>query len=106
MGVALVTPFDFRAPSPTMSYCRCPMAELLKIALIVSLVGLNAFFVATEYALLSVRRTRLEQLANEGDSRAKLVLSLLSDMVSLFAGTQLGITVISLMMGWIGESFM
>ena len=82
------------------------MAELLKIALIVSLVGLNAFFVATEYALLSVRRTRLEQLANEGDSRAKLVLSLLSDMVALFAGTQLGITVISLMMGWIGESFM
>src|ERR1700691_832703 len=82
------------------------MAGILQGFLIVGLVACNAFFVATEYALLSVRRTRLEQLANEGSQRAKLVLSLLSDMVALFAGTQLGITVVSLMMGWIGESVM
>jgi len=82
------------------------MAGILKGILIVGLVACNAFFVATEYALLSVRRTRLEQLSNEGNQSAKLVLSLLSDMVALFAGTQLGITVVSLMMGWIGESVM
>jgi CBS domain containing-hemolysin-like protein len=78
----------------------------LKISLIIALVLVNAFFVATEYALLSVRRTRVEQLANEGSSQAKLVLTLLSDMVALFSGTQLGITVISLLMGWLGESIM
>ncbi len=82
------------------------MFALLKASLIIGLVALNAFFVATEYALLSVRRTRLEQLSNEGNSRAKLVLTLLSDMVALFSGTQLGITVISLLMGWMGEAIM
>jgi putative hemolysin len=79
------------------------MLVLLKTSLIIGLVALNAFFVSTEYALLSVRRTRLEQLSNEGVPRAKLVLSLLSDMVELFSGTQLGVTVISLLMGWLGE---
>ena len=82
------------------------MIALLKASLITGLVALNAFFVATEYALLSVRRTRMEQLSNEGNSQAKLVLSLLSDMVALFSGTQLGITVISLLMGWMGEAIM
>ena len=74
--------------------------------MITGLVALNAFFVATEYALLSVRRTRLEQLSNEGNSQANLVLTLLSDMVELFSATQLGITVISLLMGWMGEAIM
>ena len=82
------------------------MFALLKAFLIIGLVALNAFFVATEYALLSVRRTRLEQLCNEGVSQAKLVLSLLSDMVALFSGTQLGSTVVSLLMGWLGERIM
>jgi len=82
------------------------MIALLKASLIIGLVTLNAFFVATEYSLLSVRRTRLEQLSNEGNSQAKLVLTLLSDMVALFSGTQLGITVISLLMGWMGEAIM
>ena len=53
------------------------MISLAKSLLITGLVALNAFFVATEYALLSVRRTRLEQLSNEGNSQAKLVLTLL-----------------------------
>ena len=82
------------------------MFALLKASLIAGLVAVNAFFVATEYALLSVRRTRLEQLSNEGSLPAKLVLSLLSDMVALFSGTQLGVTVISLLMGWMGERIM
>jgi len=49
------------------------MTIILRLLLIVTLVALNAFFVAAEYALLSVRRTRIEQLAREGDSRARLV---------------------------------
>lgn len=79
---------------------------LLKALLIVGLVALNAFFVAAEYALLSVRRTRLEELAKGGKARARMVLSLLSNMRLLFSGLQLGITVASLLMGWLGESIM
>ena len=79
------------------------MVTFSKIILIAALVALNAFFVASEYALLSVRRTRLEQLTQEGDARARLLQSLLSDVGLLFSGTQLGITVASLLMGWLGE---
>src|SRR5208337_389228 len=60
---------------------------LLRGLLILGLVGLNAFFAATEYALLSVRRTRIEQLVREGDPRARLVQALLADIGSLISGT-------------------
>ena len=79
------------------------MVTAFKILLIVALVALNAFFVSAEYALLSVRRTRLEQLAEQGDARARMLQSLLADVGLLFSGTQLGITVASLLMGWLGE---
>jgi putative hemolysin len=79
------------------------VATVLRVLLIAALVAFNAFFVASEYALLSVRRTRLEQLAEEGDARARLLQSLLADVGLLFSGTQLGITVASLLMGWLGE---
>ena len=79
---------------------------LLKALLILGLLALNAFFVAAEYALLSVRHTRIEQLAREGNARARLVQALLADVGLLFSGIQLGITVASLLMGWLGESIM
>ena len=78
---------------------------LLRGLLILGLIGLNAFFAATEYALLSVRRTRIEQLVREGDPRARVVQVLLADIGSLISGTQLGVTVVSLLMGWLGEGF-
>jgi len=78
---------------------------LLRGLLILGLTGLNAFFAATEYALLSVRRTRIEQLVREGNPRARMVQSLLADISSLISGTQLGVTVVSLLMGWLGEGF-
>ncbi|PYV20549.1 MAG: hypothetical protein DMG24_22445, partial [Acidobacteria bacterium] len=80
------------------------MTIILRILLIVALVALNAFFVTAEYALLSVRRTRIEQLAREGDVRARLVQALLGDFGLLISGTQLGVTIASLLMGWLGES--
>ena len=83
-----------------------PMTDLLKGLLIVGLVALNAYFVAAEYALLSVRRTRIEQLAREGHSQARLAQALLADMSTLFSGIQLGITVSSVLMGWLGESIL
>ena len=78
---------------------------LLRGLLILGLIGLNAFFAGTEYALLSVRRTRIEQLAREGNPRARHVQTLLADIGSLISGTQLGVTVVSLLMGWLGEGF-
>jgi CBS domain containing-hemolysin-like protein len=77
---------------------------LLRAFLILGLVGLNAFFAAAEYALLRVRRTRIEQLAREGNPRARLVQALIADIGLLISGTQLGMTVVSLLMGWLGES--
>lgn len=82
------------------------MTVLLHGLLILGLIVCNAFFAAAEYALLSVRRTRIEQLVREGNARARLVQGLLADIGLLISGTQLGVTVISLMMGWLGESMM
>ena len=77
----------------------------LRGLIILGLIGLNAFFAATEYALLSVRRTRIEQLTRDGNPRARLVQKLLADIGSLISGTQLGVTVVSLLLGWLGEGF-
>ncbi len=82
------------------------MAILLRGLFIVGLVALNAFFAASEYALLSVRRTRLEQLAREGEARARLAQALLEDIGLVISGTQLGVTVVSLLMGWLGEDLL
>ncbi|MBA2277333.1 MAG: HlyC/CorC family transporter [Chloroflexia bacterium] len=67
------------------------------------LVLLNGFFVATEFALVSVRRTRVQQLATEGNRRAHNVLDRLNHLDTYIAATQLGITIASLALGWIGE---
>jgi len=91
--------------SYNVSIVGIPVVALLRGLLILGLIGLNAFFASTEYALLSVRRTRIEQLAREGDPRARLVQLLLADIGSLISGTQLGVTVVSLLMGWFGEGF-
>jgi CBS domain containing-hemolysin-like protein len=80
------------------------MEALLRALLILGLVFLNAFFVAAEFALLSFRRSRLQQLVREGDTRATLVSKLLVSPSLLFSGLQLGITVASLLLGWLGEA--
>lgn len=79
------------------------MIAFFKVLLLVALVCFNAFFVAAEYSLLTVRKTRLEQLIAEGNTHARLLRELLADTSLLFSGIQLGITVASLLMGWLGE---
>jgi magnesium and cobalt exporter, CNNM family len=78
----------------------------LDLALIVVLVGANALFVAAEYSLLSIRRSRLEQLVRRKFPRALLVYKLLERPSLLFSGIQLGITLASLLLGWLGESLL
>src|SRR6266700_1063446 len=63
----------------------------------------NGFFVGAEFALVSVRRTRLEARAAAGSRRARAALRLLSDPTFFISATQLGITLASLALGWIGE---
>jgi CBS domain containing-hemolysin-like protein len=77
--------------------------SLLRIGAVILLVLANAFFVASEFALVTVRRTRIEQLAAEGVSRAKAAAKAIADLDRFIAGTQVGITIASLALGWIGE---
>ena len=80
-----------------------PISTALGLVAVVVLVIANGFFVATEFALVSVRRTRIQQLASEGNRRAMTVLDRLSHLDTYIAATQLGITISSLALGWIGE---
>ncbi len=77
---------------------------LQRLAIILGLISLNAFFVATEFAVVSVRRSRMGQLATAGDASARTVQKLQRRITRLLSTTQLGITLSSLALGWIGES--
>jgi CBS domain containing-hemolysin-like protein len=68
-----------------------------------ALVFANGFFVAAEFALVTVRKTRVDQLIAEGNRTARVVRRALGDTDSYIAATQLGITMTSLGLGWIGE---
>ena len=70
---------------------------------LLALVLANGFFVATEFALVAVRRSRLEQLAREGNARARLAHQMVKHLDAYIAACQLGITMASLALGWIGE---
>ncbi|MBP1744212.1 MAG: hypothetical protein H6Q58_1190 [Firmicutes bacterium] len=79
------------------------MLNLLNIIIVLILVFLNAFFVATEFAMVKVRKSRIETLVAEGDKSAKHTLTVVNDLNSYLSGCQLGITLASLGLGWIGE---
>src|ERR1700676_403327 len=67
------------------------------------LIGLNAFFAATEFSFVTVRLSRVRQLVQQGDPRAKIVDQLLSDLGRVVSGVQVGITIASLSLGYLGE---
>ena len=67
------------------------------------LVALNGFFAATEFSLVAVRLSRIRQLVAKGSARARVVESLLGDLHRVVSGVQLGITIVSLTLGWVGE---
>jgi CBS domain containing-hemolysin-like protein len=75
----------------------------LELVAVLALVLLNGFFVAAEYALVTVRRTRLQELSEEGNRRAKQVLGLTAVPPRFIAAMQLGVTVTSLAIGALGE---
>jgi CBS domain containing-hemolysin-like protein len=76
---------------------------LLRVFVILLLVAANAFFAAAEFALVSVRETRIQQLIEAHRVGARTVLKLHQQLSRVVNGVQLGITVTSLMLGWLGE---
>ncbi|HEV7843891.1 MAG TPA: hemolysin family protein, partial [Pyrinomonadaceae bacterium] len=79
------------------------MSTFLYILAIILLVFANGFFVAAEFALVGVRRSRIEALAAEGNLKARRLLGLLDNLNAYLSASQLGITLASLALGWIGE---
>ncbi len=76
---------------------------VVRLLVIGALIVLNAFFVAAEFSIVSVRRSRINQLASVGDVQAQTVQSLQQSIDRLLPTTQIGITLASLALGWIGE---
>lgn len=81
-------------------FSKAVLLHLLSVAL---LIAINAFFVTAEFATISVRRSRISQLVEAGDVQARAVQSLQRSIDRLLSTTQLGITLSSLALGWIGE---
>src|SRR5437588_1259573 len=80
------------------------MAEIVwRLAGVLALVFANGFFVAAEFSIVTVRKTRIDQLVAEGDRRARAVRRAVTDPDPYIAATQLGITMASIGLGWIGE---
>jgi CBS domain containing-hemolysin-like protein len=75
----------------------------LKLLLVLFLVAANGFFVAAEFALVGVRSSRIETLAASGSSSAKRLLAVLKNLNQYLSASQLGITLASLALGWVGE---
>src|SRR4029077_21245235 len=67
------------------------------------LVGINAFFSATEFSLVAVRLSRVRQLVEKGDPRARIVEHLLGDLSRVVSGVQFGLTIGGLSLGYLGE---
>src|SRR5271170_2090163 len=71
---------------------------------VLALVCVNAFFAAAEFSLVAVRLSRVRQLVEKGDARARIVEELLGDLHRVVSGVQVGITLTSLAIGALGEA--
>src|SRR5688572_3882622 len=85
------------AEMPTLGW------SAFNMLLVAFLVAANGFFVASEFALVAVRKSRIEAQAVEGDKSAIRLLGMLNNLNAYISATQLGITLSSIGLGWIGE---
>src|SRR5574338_1378739 len=79
------------------------MSTVFGLLAVFALVFMNGFFVAAEFAFVGSRRTRIAQLAQEGSAGAKSAQQAIEHLDNYIAATQLGITLASLGLGWVGE---
>ena len=89
--------------SPLLIFQASALEVSWKLILVLVLVAANGFFVAAEFALVSVRRSRIQILADGGSKAAHRVLALLNNLNAFLSAAQLGITLASLGLGWVGE---
>jgi CBS domain containing-hemolysin-like protein len=108
----MVNPFQMGDVLPTILSGRIRLTQLptLDVSTIAVRLGatlffvlLNGFFVAAEFALVKVRETRLQWLADRGNSRARVALHMLGKLDLYLSACQFGITVSSLILGWLAE---
>lgn len=78
--------------------------EIVKIIFVVLLIALTAFFVASEYSVIRVRVSRINQLVTEGNKNARAVKHIISRLDEFLSACQLGTTLTSMALGWLGES--
>ena len=95
--------FFFAAESTVAVEPESWLSIALKIFSVLVLVFLNGFFVAAEFAFVAVRKSRIELLAAEGKAAAKRLMEILDNMSAYLSASQLGITLASLGLGWLGE---
>jgi CBS domain containing-hemolysin-like protein len=102
--------FVFLAAAPLaddiVEHWESPLVILGKVAVILGLVVLNAFFVASEFAIVKVRSSQLDALEDEGNTKAPFTKHVRAHLDAYLSATQLGITLASLALGWIGEQFL
>lgn len=77
--------------------------DFIKLLIIIALIAITAFFVAAEFSIVKVRKSRIDQLVKEGDKKAKPVQQIISQLDGYLSATQLGITMTSLGLGWLGQ---
>src|SRR5437879_2449769 len=95
-----------RMADAILTHWDSPGVVIGKLAVIAALVALNGFFVACEFAIVKVRASQLEALVEEGDLRASFAKYVRGHLDAYLSATQLGITLASLALGWIGEQFL
>ena len=89
-----------------LDHWDAPGVLLAKLAAIAFLVVLNGFFVACEFSIIKVRVSQLDTLAQDGDARAVFAQHVRSHLDAYLSATQLGVTLASLALGWLGEEFL
>ncbi len=77
--------------------------DILNLVLVAVLIALTAFFVASEFAIVKVRGTRIDQLVEEGHPKALNAKHVISHLDEYLSACQLGITITALGLGWLGE---
>ncbi|HEY2421211.1 MAG TPA: hemolysin family protein [Neobacillus sp.] len=75
----------------------------MNVIIIILLIAFTAFFVASEFAMIKVRTTRIDQLISEGNKKAEGAKRVLTNLDGYLSATQVGITITSLILGWLGE---
>ena len=105
LAVAAGDPVNLPAAPLPADHWESGDTVLLKGGAILALVLLNGFFVASELAIVKVRGSQLDPLAEDGDKRALIARHITDHLESYISATQLGITLSSLGLGWLGEPF-